>query len=92
VVVAAATLGAVQVTGFIQALHRYRTGVNKPIWVLDAPWNPPIPWLLAIGLFILLQVALVWWWRGLRPRLAIDGDTGHPMLATAVADPLLRES
>jgi hypothetical protein len=93
VLVAAVVLGGVQVTGFVQALHRYRTGVNKPIWVLDAPWNPPIPWLLAVGLFAVLQVALIWWWRGLHPQPAAEAAVDHPTVAAVTAgDPLPRES
>jgi hypothetical protein len=87
-------LAAVQVTGFVQALHRYRTGVNAPIFSSYAPWNPPIPWLLAIALFVLVQAVFVWWWSGLyRP----EGDdvravTRNPLLADTNAAVASQES
>ena len=59
------TVGAVQVSGFVQALHRYRTGVNAPLFVRDTPWNPPIAPLIAVGLFVVLQAVFLWWWLSL---------------------------
>lgn len=67
----------VQIAGFVQALHRYRTGVNSPVWTWHAAWAPPLPWLVAIVAFASLQGALLWWWlrlAGVSPRKVISTD------------------
>ncbi|MCU1656362.1 MAG: hypothetical protein JWO57_1018 [Pseudonocardiales bacterium] len=61
----------VQTAGFVQALHRYRTGIDAPVWVRNAAWAPPLPWLVAIVAFAVLQGALLLWWlrlAGFGPR------------------------
>jgi Predicted membrane protein (DUF2142) len=63
-------IGLVQVAAFVQALHRYRTGLGAPIWVAHAPWEPPLRWWAAIAGFALLQAGLLWWWSTLRPSAA----------------------
>lgn len=61
----AVALAAVQVTAFVQALHRYRTGARAPIWTSHAAWSPPINWWVAIVLFGLLILAVAAWWLDL---------------------------
>ncbi|MBX6372403.1 MAG: DUF2142 domain-containing protein, partial [Acidothermus sp.] len=69
------TIAAVQLAGFVQALHRYRTGVNAPILTYDAPWRPPISPLLAVAAFAVLQVAFLIWWMSL-PHVTRRMDAG----------------
>jgi hypothetical protein len=59
----------VQITGYVTALARYRNGTGHAIWTLDAAWNPPLPWLIGLGLFVALQLLLFAWWL----RLSADG-------------------
>jgi Predicted membrane protein (DUF2142) len=66
VAAAAVAIAAVQVAGFVQALHRYRTGVDAPIFSSNASWNPPVPWLAAVAAFVVIQGVLVWWWQQLQ--------------------------
>ncbi len=74
-VVVGLLIAAVQFSGFVQALHRYRTGVNAPILTHQASWSPPIPALFAVGAFALLQLALVWWWTTLPAGVADEHRT-----------------
>jgi hypothetical protein len=89
VAVLAVALAAVQVTAFVQTLHRYRNGVSKPIFTSYAPWSPPIPWLLAIALFVVVQAGFVWWWCGLqRTDRPVQARTTAPeLVGTDVTSP-----
>lgn len=60
--VSAVAIAVVHVSAFVQALHRYRTGVLAPIWTAKADWNPPITWWLDIVLFAGLVAGVIGWW------------------------------
>jgi len=92
VIVVGVALAAVQVTGFVQALHRYRTGVTKPIFTSHAPWSPPMPWLLAVALFVVVQAGFVWWWSSLQRADRSDARTTAPALAGTDATSARQES
>ena len=77
VIVGAGAVAAVQITAFVQALHRYRTGTGKPIWTSHAPWSPPIRWWLVIVMFSVLILALIAWWGAL-------GNDGSQRRADAI--------
>jgi hypothetical protein len=65
----------------VQALHRYRTGVEHPIMVSNAPWSPPAPAPLAVLLYAVLQAAPFVWVAGL---LGPETDPkGEPSPVTA---------
>jgi hypothetical protein len=65
VVLGGTLLGVVQVAAFVHALHRYRTGVEHPIMVSNAPWSPPVPAAPAVRLYAVLQAVLLVWVAGL---------------------------
>ncbi|MCW2540452.1 MAG: hypothetical protein JWN95_2177 [Frankiales bacterium] len=61
-IVGGVVVAAIQVTGYVVALARYRNGTGHAIWTLDAEWEPPLPWLVGLGLFVTLQLLLFAWW------------------------------
>lgn len=78
----ATVLGAVHVSAFVQALHRYRTGVLAPIWTGTSSWSPPITWWLDITMLIALIAGVVaWWWR-IAERSAGSGDSSADRLSS----------
>jgi hypothetical protein len=62
-------LGAAQVLAFTQAIHRYAVGTrHKFDFFADTPWEPPLPALLLVLVFL---VAVVAWY------LLLVGSTGR---------------
>jgi len=58
-----AVLGIAHCAAFVQALHRYRTGLGTPLFTANAKWSPPIPTLLLLALFGVLMICYwLWWW------------------------------
>ena len=50
-----------QILAFNQALRRYTSGVNGPVffWTTDTFWSPPVPsWILVFG-YLALMVGIV---------------------------------
>jgi len=73
--VTALAILVVQQTCFVLALARNRTGIRHSVFVLHAPWEPPVPWLVLILVFPLVQIALaVWCARMGAPRREVHDD------------------
>jgi hypothetical protein len=68
VLVAFLAMAAAQWTGFVQALHRNRTGIDAPIWIRSAPWEPPLGWITLLVVYGIAQLLLVLWFVRLQPR------------------------
>jgi hypothetical protein len=59
----------VQAAGFVQALRRYRGGVDSPLLRRTSEWAPPGGTLPVLALFAVGLLAYTLWWRRLsRPE------------------------
>jgi hypothetical protein len=56
-------LAAAHAGAFVQALHRYRTGLQVPLLTWHAGWSPPAPVLAILAVFGICDLLLVlcWW-------------------------------
>ncbi len=65
-----------QVLAFGQALRRYTTGVNGPVFSFwsSTPWSPPVPsWLLLAGYFAVMIGLVIWVLRSATPDRVTEG-------------------
>jgi len=71
-----ALLGIAHCAAFVQALHRYRTGLGTPLFSTNAKWSPPIPIGLLVAVFGVLMICYwLWWWTLPRTRvIGLGGD------------------
>jgi hypothetical protein len=89
VLIAFVSMAVAQWASFVQALHRNRTGLDAPIWIRSAPWEPPFGWIILLVVFAVAQVALVLWWIHLQPRgRDLQGGTDPRVPSKSVEAPV----
>lgn len=73
----AVLLALAQGGAFVEALRRYRTGLDGAIFARNAAWAPPGGTLLIAGLFAVCDVLLYAWWWWLTARRSGPQETGQ---------------